>query len=130
MNRKEHWENIYSTKELNEVSWYQPKPETSLRLILKNTPSKDASIIDIGGGDSFLVDHLIEAGFTNLTVLDISEKAVERAKIRLGNNANKIEWIVSDIVEFNPNKDIDEMTSQLSAKLVKEIAGKMLASLK
>lgn len=107
MDRKEHWENIYSTKELNEVSWYQPKPETSLNLIMKNISSKDASIIDIGGGDSFLVDHLIDKGFTNVTVLDISEKAIERAKKRLGNNSNKVEWIVSDIVEFSPTKKYD-----------------------
>ena len=107
MNRKEHWENIYSTKELNEVSWYQPKPETSLNLIMKNITSKNDSIIDIGGGDSFLVDHLIDAGFTNVSVLDISEKAIERAQKRLGNNADKVEWIVSDIVEFSPTKKYD-----------------------
>ena len=88
MNRKEHWENIYSTKKLNEVSWYQPNPETSLDLIMKNISSKDASIIDIGGGDSFLVDHLIDAGFTNVSVLDISAKAIERAKKSFSINNN------------------------------------------
>lgn len=107
MNRKDHWENIYENKSLNEVSWYQPKPETSLALIQQNISSKDASIIDIGGGDSFLVDHLIKAGFTNISVLDISAKAINRAKKRLGEVSKNIKWIVSDIVDFNPTEKYD-----------------------
>ena len=78
--RKKHWENIYSTKQLNEVSWYQPKPETSLKFIEELNIPLNASIIDIGGGDSFLIDNLLELGYENLTVLDISKKAIERAK--------------------------------------------------
>ncbi|MCG2610630.1 class I SAM-dependent methyltransferase [Flavobacterium sp. SM15] len=103
-NRKEHWETIYSTKALNEVSWYQPTPETSLEFIKNNIVSKDEAIIDIGGGDSFLVDYLIEAGYTDITVLDISEKAIERAKLRLGENAKKATWIVQDITQFKPER--------------------------
>lgn len=106
-NRKQHWENIYGTKQLNEVSWYQPIPETSLDFIEKINLSKDAAIIDIGGGDSFLVDHLLKLGYNNLTVLDISEKAIERAKKRLGANAEKINWIVSDVNDFNPTQKYD-----------------------
>ena len=105
--RKKHWENIYQTKQLNEVSWYQPVPQTSLDLISKYVKSFDAKIIDIGGGDSFLVDHLIELGYTNISVLDISEAAIERAKIRLGENANKVSWIVSDISKFEPTEKYD-----------------------
>lgn len=106
-NRKEHWENIYSTKALNEVSWYQPTPETSLSIIEETNTPKDAAIIDIGGGDSFLVDHLLKAGYTNITVLDISEKAIERAKTRLGNDANKIKWICVDAAQFKPSEQYD-----------------------
>ncbi|MCB0409107.1 MAG: methyltransferase domain-containing protein [Flavobacteriales bacterium] len=103
-NKKNHWENIYNTKQLNEVSWYQPTPETSLQFIQKLKLSKDASIIDVGGGDSFLVDNLITLGYTNITVLDISENAIERAKKRLGENASKIAWVISDICDFEPSK--------------------------
>lgn len=71
MSNKEHWERIYTTKTPQEVSWTQAKPETSLDLIAKFDLPKFAKIIDIGGGDSLLVDHLIELGYTNITVLDI-----------------------------------------------------------
>ena len=87
--RKNLWENIYQTKELNTVSWYQPVPQTSIDLILEANLSKDAKIIDVGGGDSFLVDHLLRLGFSDVTVLDISSKAMEKAKVRLGENASK-----------------------------------------
>lgn len=106
-NRKEHWENIYSTKALNEVSWYQPTPETSLSIIEETGIAKDAAIIDVGGGDSFLVDQLLKAGYTNITVLDISEKAIERAKTRLSNDANKVKWICADAAAFNPTEQYD-----------------------
>ena len=104
INRKTHWENIYSTKDLNEVSWYQPVPETSLDFIKKLNLNKDANIIDIGGGDSFLVDNLIQLGYSNITVLDISEKAIDRAKERLGKEASKVNWIVSDVNDFEPTE--------------------------
>jgi len=103
-NRKNHWETIYDTKALNEVSWYQPLPKTSLDFIESNALTKDAAIIDIGGGDSFLADHLLELGYTNITVLDISEKAINRAKKRLGDKAENVKWIVSDITLFNPTE--------------------------
>ena len=95
--RKKHWETIYETKELKDVSWYQPTPETSLQLINDFNLSKDAKIIDVGGGDSFLVDHLLELGYTNLSVLDISIAAINRAKKRLGEKSKNVQWIVSDV---------------------------------
>ena len=107
MSNKTHWENIYDTKLPNEVSWTQEKPETSLQLIANCKLPKTAKIIDIGGGDSNLVDHLLEQGFENITVLDISEKAIERAKLRLGKASEKVKWIVSDITEFHPNESYD-----------------------
>lgn len=103
-NRKNHWENIYDTKAFEEASWYQSKPETSLEFIKHLNLNKDAAIIDIGGGDSFLVDFLLESGYGNLTVLDISEKAIQRAKKRLGEKAQKVKWIISDITEFAPDE--------------------------
>lgn len=106
-NRKKHWENVYQTKPLTEVGWYQPVPHTSLDFIQALNTSKDASIIDIGGGDSLLTDHLLKDGYTNLTVLDISEKAIERAKDRLGSLANQVKWIISDITQFIPPRKYD-----------------------
>ena len=102
--KKEHWENIYSTKGMQEVSWFQQVPETSLALVQKVAPAKDAAIIDVGGGDGFLADNLLELGYTNITVLDISENAINRAKARIGKLAEKVKWIVSDITKFVPEQ--------------------------
>ena len=104
---KEHWENIYSTKTMTEVSWFQKIPETSLELIKRVAKNKDISIIDVGGGDGFLVDELIQLGYNNITVLDISENAINKAKQRLGEVAKNIKWIISDIIEFNPSDKYD-----------------------
>lgn len=107
IDRQKHWETIYTTKQLNEVSWYQPTPKHSLDLIGDLQLDKTAKIIDVGGGDSFLVDHLLDLGFENISVLDISENAIERAKKRLGPKAEKVNWIVSDITEFEPKEKYD-----------------------
>ncbi|MEO6520621.1 MAG: class I SAM-dependent methyltransferase [Mucilaginibacter sp.] len=105
--KKEHWETVYADKLLTEVSWYEKKPETSLNIIADLNLPKNAAIIDIGGGDSLLADHLLALGYTDIAVLDISDKAIERAKIRLGDSAQQIEWILSDILEFKPPKAYD-----------------------
>lgn len=105
--RKKHWETIYQTKELKEVSWYQPTPKISLDFIRKSKLSETSKIIDIGGGDSFLVDHLLELGFQDITVLDISEAAIERAKIRLGAKAKSVKWIIEDVLNFIPTEKYD-----------------------
>ncbi|OIR13145.1 ubiquinone biosynthesis O-methyltransferase [mine drainage metagenome] len=105
--RKQHWENIYQTKELSEVSWYQPTPTTSLEFFKQFNIPTNAMIIDIGGGDSFLADHLLALGYSDITVLDISEAALEKAKKRLGNKAAKIKWIVADAANFNPTEQYD-----------------------
>jgi cyclopropane fatty-acyl-phospholipid synthase-like methyltransferase len=104
---KEHWEHVYITKQPHEVSWTQDVPQTSLDFIHSFNVSKDASIIDIGGGDSKLVDFLLEEGYENLTVLDISEAALNRSKERLGDKASKVKWIVSDISEFTTTNQYD-----------------------
>ena len=106
-NNKSHWENVFATKNPNEVSWTQTYPTTSMKYIESQQLSKSANIIDIGGGDSNLVDALLENGYENIWVLDISEFALERAKKRLGKKANKVHWIVSDITEFETNIKFD-----------------------
>ena len=107
IDKQQHWENIYGQKQLTDVSWYEENPATSLELISALSLPKDASIIDVGGGDSLLADYLLALEYTNITVLDISSKAIERAKIRLGDKAQQIEWIVSDILDFKPTKVYD-----------------------
>lgn len=107
MNKKEHWDYIYENKLLTEVSWFQPTPETSLKLINDSGLAKSDRIIDIGGGDSFLVDHLLDLGYSNLTVLDISEKAILRAKKRLGPRAELVHWIVADISQYHFSESYD-----------------------
>ena len=90
-NKKLHWDNVFSTKKSTDVSWFQEVPITSLAFIRSLNLPKTAHIMDVGGGDSYLVDFLLKDGFENVTVLDISEKALEKAKKRLGESANKIE---------------------------------------
>ena len=106
-NKKEHWETVFTTKQETEVSWYQKQPKTSIDLIQACKVSKEAKIIDIGGGDSYLVDGLLELGYTNITLLDISAKAIDRIKKRLGDKANLVTFIVSDILDFNPSETYD-----------------------
>ena len=102
------WENVYGTKQDNEVGWTQQKPQSSLNLIHSLDLPKTAKIIDVGGGDSKLVDHLLDEGFEDLTVLDISSKAIDKARRRLGDKSEKIKWIVNDVLDLEP-----EVTYQL-----------------
>ena len=106
-NNKSHWENVFATKNPNEVSWTQKYPKTAMNYLENLNLSKTANIIDIGGGDSNLVDVLLEKGFQNIWVLDISEFALERAKKRLGDKADLVHWIVADITEFKPEVKFD-----------------------
>jgi 2-polyprenyl-3-methyl-5-hydroxy-6-metoxy-1,4-benzoquinol methylase len=107
MNLKQHWENVFTTKQVNEVSWYQQIPEDSLDFIQQMALPKTAAIIDIGGGDSFLVDHLLNMGYTNITVLDISQAAIYKVKNRLGSKADMVNWIVSNILDFKTDIKYD-----------------------
>lgn len=106
-NRKQHWEKVYDTKQPAELSWTQDFPKTSLDFIHSCRLPKKASIIDIGGGNSKLVDFLVKDGYSNVTVLDISEIALEKAKARLGKDAAKVNWIAADITEFAPSQMYD-----------------------
>lgn len=107
MDRKKHWETVYETKDAEEVSWSQEMPKTSLDFIRSFKLKKTAKIIDIGGGESKLVDYLLDEGFENITVLDISAKSLEKTKKRLGEKANKVNWIVSDVTDFDPKMTFD-----------------------
>ena len=104
---KAHWEKVYATKTPEEVSWTQAHPKSSLKLVQDATKSKESSIIDIGGGDSVLADCLLADGYTDITVLDISKHALDRAAKRLGEKASLVNWIESDIRDFTPSKTYD-----------------------
>ena len=105
--RQKHWDTVYETKNPDQVSWTQEVPKTSLDFIHSFGLTKTAKIIDIGGGDSKLADYLLDEGFENITVLDISAKALDKAKKRLGDKAHKINWVVTDITEFEPDTTFD-----------------------
>ncbi len=107
IDRKKHWENIYQTKNLKDVSWFQPTPETSLDFFKEFNVPTTAKVIDIGGGDSFLVDHLLDLGYQDISVLDISTAAIDKAKKRLGAKAKKVKWIVADAATFKPTEKYD-----------------------
>ncbi|MCW3120035.1 MAG: Methyltransferase type 12 [Chitinophagaceae bacterium] len=104
---KSHWETVYETKSPEQLSWTQEIPKTSLALLRSLGLKKNAKIIDIGGGDSKFADFLLDEGFENITVLDISAKALDKAKLRLGDKAQKISWVASDITEFKPATTFD-----------------------
>ena len=107
MDKKSHWENVFATKNENEVSWYQNYPQTSIDFIKALDLPLDAKIIDLGGGDSYLIDALLDLGYTNLSLLDISANAIERIKKRLGIKAQYVTFIETDILDFKPTEDYD-----------------------
>jgi 2-polyprenyl-3-methyl-5-hydroxy-6-metoxy-1,4-benzoquinol methylase len=104
---QQHWDKVYGTREENEVSWFQPYPKTSIEFVELFHLPLDANIIDIGGGDSHFVDALLDKGYQNIYVLDISAKAIEKAKERLGKKAKEVNWIVSDVTQFKPPVQFD-----------------------
>ncbi len=100
--RHAHWDRVYTEKRAEEVSWRQDEPTLSLKLISRAGAGRDAPIIDVGGGASTLVDHLLLGGFRDLTVLDIAAPGLEQAKARLGDRANEVNWIVHDVTTWRP----------------------------
>jgi ubiquinone/menaquinone biosynthesis C-methylase UbiE len=101
MQSKDHWEKVYTTKATDAVSWFQPHASLSIDLIQATGISRDACIIDVGGGASTLVDDLLVNGFDNLAVLDLSAAALTAARKRLGSLASKVQWIEADITKAN-----------------------------
>lgn len=104
---KEHWEKVYTSKEDNEVSWYQDIPRTSIEVVKKTANGQSNSIIDIGGGNSNLASELMNLKFLDISVLDISEASLNRTKEKLGEKAKNINWYVSDVLGFEPTKKFD-----------------------
>ncbi len=107
IDRHAHWENVYQTKGEREVSWFQESPKISLDLIRATGVSVDASIVDIGGGASRLVDTLLDAGFEDITVLDLSEKALATSRARLGARGAKVKWVAADVTAWEPSQVYD-----------------------
>ncbi|WP_426422153.1 class I SAM-dependent methyltransferase [Bradyrhizobium genosp. A] len=105
--RTTHWQNVYATKGEAEVSWFQDSPAISLEMIRAASPDRAAAIIDIGGGASRLVDALLQDGFRNLAVLDLSANALNAAKKRIGAAASTVDWIVADATTWRPAKTWD-----------------------
>jgi len=107
MEGQHHWNSIYKIKAPEQLSWTQEVPATSLDFVHGFDLPKTARIIDIGGGDSRLVDYLLEEGFTNVTVLDLSAEALSRAQQRLGDKSKYAKWIVADVTAFQPAGEYD-----------------------
>lgn len=105
--RSVHWQNVYATKGEAEVSWFQDSPAISLEMIRTAAPDHGAAIIDIGGGASRLVDALLQEGYRNLAVLDLSANALDAAKKRIGAAASTVDWIVADATAWRPAKTYD-----------------------
>ena len=100
MDAKAHWKKVYATKTPDAVSWYRRHLDRSLALIERAVHERSASIIDVGGGESTLVDDLLLRGYVNITVLDISQGAIDVTRSRLGSAADQVHWIAADITEF------------------------------
>ena len=107
LERQAHWQNVYQTKDEKAVSWFQERPDISLDLIHATGVDAGASIIDIGGGASRLVDALIGEGFNAVSVLDLSERALATSKARLGTEGTQVQWIVADITHWQPSQTYD-----------------------
>ncbi|MET4445950.1 SAM-dependent methyltransferase [Bradyrhizobium sp. GM2.2] len=107
VDRQAHWQSVYATKAEREVSWFQENPAPSLDLVAEAGISTDARIIDVGGGASRLVDGLLERGFNQVAVLDLSAKALEEAKTRIGRRGDGVAWIVADVTTWNPSDTYD-----------------------
>ena len=107
MSVKDHWNKAYAEKPTVGLSWYQPIPARSLDLITGCLDGLDPIIADIGGGASLLVDHLLDRGFQNIMVLDISDEAIRLAKLRLGSRSGMVQWHVGNVTDFDPSRPID-----------------------
>lgn len=107
MEREDHWQTVYQTKEEDEVSWFQERPAVSLDLIGRSGFGPEAGLIDVGGGASRLIDHLLAAGWRDLTVLDVAKAALDRSRERLGEQAKQVSWVAADITRWQPERRYD-----------------------
>jgi 2-polyprenyl-3-methyl-5-hydroxy-6-metoxy-1,4-benzoquinol methylase len=105
--RHRHWEKVYQSKSPEQTSWYQSHPEVSLELIVSHLTDHEAAILDVGGGASTLAGHLLEIGYTDISVLDIAEAGLAHARKRLGTHAGRVHWITSDVITWEPKRQYD-----------------------
>ncbi|HEY4929916.1 MAG TPA: class I SAM-dependent methyltransferase [Acidimicrobiales bacterium] len=105
--RATHWEAVYESNSPDTVSWYQSEPTVSLEFIAALGVDPSAAVIDVGGGASVLVDRLLTRGFTDVSVLDISEAALRTSRDRVGDNAAEVHWIVGDLLAWEPSRRYD-----------------------
>jgi 2-polyprenyl-3-methyl-5-hydroxy-6-metoxy-1,4-benzoquinol methylase len=107
LGRQAHWQSVYTTKDEKTVSWFQERPDISVELIHATGVDAKASIIDIGGGASRLIDALLDEGFKTITVLDLSEQALATSKARLGAKGAQVQWVVADVTTWEPSQTYD-----------------------
>jgi len=100
--RRRHWQHVWQAREAEKVSWYEPMPAVSLELIEAAELAPDTPLVDVGGGASTLVDHLLARGYRGITVLDIAASAFDAARRRLGERAAMVEWVVADVTRWDP----------------------------
>jgi SAM-dependent methyltransferase len=104
ISNREHWQHVYETRDLHEVSWFQRQPLTSLALIEQLAIAPDVGVIDIGAGASTLAGNLLDRGFSDLTILDVSGRALELARAELGAAATRVRWLERDVLQFSPDR--------------------------
>jgi hypothetical protein len=104
VDRKSHWEEVYSTQSSHSHGWFQTRPDRSLEWVERFAPDPSAGVLDVGGGDSRLVDLLLERGYQDLTVLDLSGGALKRSRERLGSQADRVTWLEADVTKFRPTR--------------------------
>ena len=107
VDRQTHWESVYTTKGEKEVSWFQERPEISLEFIAATGAGPNSAIVDIGGGASRLVDALLDDGYRNLTVLDLSKAALAASRERLGLRGETVTWVAADVTTWRPSEHYD-----------------------
>src|ERR1051326_4472336 len=103
----DHWDGIYSSTPVTEVSWYTAEPSASLRLVEKTASSRSAAVIDVGAGASLLVDRLGAHGYTDVTILDISRRALTQVRERLGSAAPHVTFVHQDVLTWQPDRQYD-----------------------
>jgi trans-aconitate methyltransferase len=103
----EHWDEIYATRAADEVSWFQREPTVSLRLVQAAAPERSAAIVDVGSGASVLADRLLDDGYSDLTLVDISARALATARTRLGPRAARVVFVRSDVLDWDPEREFD-----------------------
>ena len=103
----EHWDEVYATRGVDQVSWFEPDPATSLRLVEAAAPERSAAIVDVGAGASSLVDRLLDAGYVDVTLLDVSSRALETVRTRLGDRATGVTFVADDVLDWVPERVFD-----------------------